>query len=150
MEDLRSLYEEINFDGDSGLSESELIPFLQLVAHLFVKDLANVETLSTMFHIVDRDQSGEVNWSEFLWFMTFLKGAYVQAAGRMMKRRTSVEELKELKASGYQDPDDDHDDAFEDALAEEKSVTDCEPVTTSGGPSSAQTDQANGQNRGES
>ena len=37
--------------------------------------------------IADRDQSGDMGWSEFLWFVTFLKCEYLQSLGRMKKFR---------------------------------------------------------------
>ena len=110
MDELRILFQEINFDGDGGVCEQELLPFLELVCTLFLKEIP-LDKLKTsecgsraqctrgfshavplshpraVFMIADRDQSGDMGWSEFLWFVTFLKCEYLQSLGRMKKFR---------------------------------------------------------------
>ena len=39
MDELRILFQEINFDGDGGVCEQELLPFLELVCTLFLKEI---------------------------------------------------------------------------------------------------------------
>ena len=39
MDELKILFQEINFDGDGGVCEEELLPFLELVCTLFLKEI---------------------------------------------------------------------------------------------------------------
>ena len=39
MDELKILFQEINFDGDGGVCEQELLPFLELVCTLFLKEI---------------------------------------------------------------------------------------------------------------
>jgi hypothetical protein len=73
LNQFNEVYNALNTDGDGGLDRDEIQPFLDHLVKEYLDNGISPKQMDEMFEIVDADGSGEINFSEFLWFLLSIK-----------------------------------------------------------------------------
>merc|ERR1712226_171216 len=91
LEELRSAFNELDADGGGSLCESELAKLLKLLDVTLESDLQ----FQVAFHTLDRDNSGALEYPEFLHLLKAVR----DQQGPLKPMRTPVTSLSCLDAS---------------------------------------------------
>ena len=70
---LKNVYEELNTDGRDGLCYEELKPLMEFVTTKYMGSPLADDDLQDMFKVLDVSGDGDLNYAEFLWFVTSTK-----------------------------------------------------------------------------
>ena len=87
---LRHIFEELDCDAQGSLDVNELRPFMTFYFKHYVRIDVEYDLIESMFYTLDVDDSSDIDFAEFLWFMLAAKH-YIPSAN---KKKKPVDETK--------------------------------------------------------
>jgi Ca2+-binding EF-hand superfamily protein len=105
QDQLKAVFEEYDYNGDGTLDADEIHVFVDDIRSALYLDPCEEEQFRQMWEILDRDNSGGVDWEEFSTYMPKIFPILSEPSNTMMKKIIAIYHDFDIDGSGYWEKD---------------------------------------------